>query len=147
LSLGSDGQRKGKKRKDKLKKPVEQRRGSTSSGASLNGAVPDEAMEGLADFFTNLNAQLLPVGASVSARELDLESIGDLQEIEDVGQLARDLIRRIQSLRGQFRPGSVAARALPDVRFEEIAMTPPEPAPQTESSASEEEMNAQEMDV
>ena len=120
LNAQSATKRKGKTRKDKLKKPVEQRRGSASSGVSGHGAGTDEAMEGLADFFTNLNAQIGQTDGSVAGRELDFDNLGDLQEIEDVGALARDLIRRIQSLRGQFRPGSTAARALPDVRFEDM---------------------------
>ena len=147
LDAQAEHKRKGKKRKDKIKKPVEQRRGSTSSGVSLAGIVTDEGVEGIAEFFTNLNLQILPNDAPLAARELDLDSIGDLQEIEDVGQLARDLIRRIQSLRGQFRPGSVAARALPDVRFEEISTTTAEIAPLNESSSSEEDGNTPEAEV
>lgn len=143
LSAQAATKRKGKKRRDKIKKPVSQRRGSSSSGGSSNGAGMDEAIEGLADFFLNLNSQLLPNNSSTLEVDFDLGNIGDLQEIEDVGVLARDLIRRIQSLRGQFRPGSFAARALPDVRFEEIFTTPVEPAPQFEISSSEEEANAQ----
>jgi hypothetical protein len=121
-----------RKRKDKAKKPIDQRRGSSSSSGSTNANNLDEIMEGLNDFFTNLNAQhnvqFAPPSAAAegeagpsTARTLNLDQNSDLQEIADVGALARDLIRRIQSLRGQFRPGSVAARALPDIRFEDLA--------------------------
>lgn len=144
-----------RKRKDKAKKPIDQRRSSTGSAGSVHATNMDEAMEGLSDFFMSLNAQLghsphvhfLPHASNPTAsassgpstgRMLDLDQIGDLQEIEDVGALARDLIRRIQSLRGQFRPGSVAARALPDIRFEDLAsltpgLTPPTPPSPTQA--------------
>ena len=147
LNAQAASKRKGKKRKDKMKKPIEQRRGSISSGASLNGTGMDEAMDGLSDFFMNLNAQLGHRDGPGDARELNLDDIGDLQEIEDVGTLARDLIRRIQSLRGQFRPGSIAARALPDVRFEDISTELTEAVMPNESSSSEEEVNTQEMEA
>ena len=147
LNAQAASKRKGKKRKDKMKKPIEQRRGSISSGASLNGTGMDEALDGLSDFFMNLNAQLGHRDGPGDARELNLDDIGDLQEIEDVGTLARDLIRRIQSLRGQFRPGSIAARALPDVRFEDISTELTEAVMPNESSSSEEEVNTQEMEA
>jgi hypothetical protein len=147
LDLQTSSKRKAKKRSTKIKKPVAQRSGSVSSGSITSGAVTDEAMEALSEFFVNLNTQLHPDEVSVAARELDMENLGDLQEIEDVGQLARDLIRRIQSLRGQFRPGSEAARALPDVRFEENTTALPDGAIQNDSSSAEEDASGHEVEV
>ncbi len=147
LNAQAASKRKGKKKKDRIKKPVEQRRRSASSSGSLTGAGVHEAMDGLADFFMSLTTQLLPGDPPAAARELDLDNDGDLQEVEDVGALARDLIRRIQSLRGQFRPGSIAARALPDVRFEDISTDATGAAIPNESNSSEGEATAQEMDA
>ena len=148
LDAQAASKRKGKRRKDKLKKPVEQRRGSASSSGGLTGAEMDEAMDGLVDFFfTSLGTQDLPSGLPGAARELDLDDNGDLQEIEDVGAQARDLIRRIQSLRMQFRPGSIAARALPDVRFEDISTDNAGAVTANDSSSSEEEVGTQGMEV
>ena len=148
LDAQAASKRKGKRRKDKLKKPVEQRRGSASSSGGLTGAEMDEAMDGLVDFFfTSLGTQDLPSGLPGAARELDLDDNGDLQEIEDVGAQARDLIRRIQSLRMQFRPGSIAARALPDVRFEDISTDNAGAVTANELSSSEEEVGTQGMEV
>lgn len=99
------------KRKEKLKKPIGERRTSVDhTDLTWTG---DEAIDGLVDFFTNLNAQLLPDDLT------EVDDQADIQELEDMGTLARDLIRRIQRLREQFRPGSSAAMALPDVRLEE----------------------------
>lgn len=112
--------RKSKRRKDKFRKPTEARRGSSSALDGPN-SIPDEAVESIADFFSGLGVQL-EAAAGGTGQTYELDNIGDIREIEDVGALARDLIRRIQSLRGQFRPGSLAARALPDVRFDENAI-------------------------
>ncbi|KIX06666.1 uncharacterized protein Z518_04642 [Rhinocladiella mackenziei CBS 650.93] len=104
-----------KKRKDKIRKPLEERRMGS-----------DEAIDGLVEFFSSLNMQFSGMGHApnmgASTSELDAPTRGnpdDIQELEDMGALARDLIRRIQRLRDQFRPGSLAALALPDIRLED----------------------------
>ncbi|EXJ59344.1 uncharacterized protein A1O5_12225 [Cladophialophora psammophila CBS 110553] len=122
--------KKTKKRKDKIRKPLEARRTSHGSGASPSST--EEAIDGLVEFFTSLNVQYPSVShpqteTSVPSRSgVDGQAEGgsnqhDIQELEDMGALARDLIRRIQRLRDQFPPGSLAALALPDIRLEDEA--------------------------
>ncbi|KAK7893898.1 hypothetical protein LTR67_006599 [Exophiala xenobiotica] len=115
-----------RKRKDKMRKPIEERRLSGSPG-SLSAA--EEAIDGLVEFFTSLSMQYAGMSrpqdlALVSRAEnhqqmVAAANLNDIQELEDMGALARDLIRRIQRLRDQFRPGSLAALALPDIRVED----------------------------
>jgi hypothetical protein len=104
------GKKMKQKGKSKPRKPLEARRASNSS------ATPDDAAELLGEF-----GQMRLAEHSVEAAPADpapsQEEQGEIQEIEDVGHLARELITRIQTLRGQFRPGSLAALALPDVRL------------------------------
>ncbi|OAP55144.1 hypothetical protein AYL99_10844 [Fonsecaea erecta] len=122
--------KKQKKRKDKIRKPLEARR--TSLGSGGNPSSTEEAIDGLVEFFTSLNTQY--PGASHDQTEASGPSRSDnggqieggsnrqeIQELEDMGALARDLIRRIQRLREQFPPGSLAALALPDIRLEDEA--------------------------
>jgi hypothetical protein len=119
-----------KKRKDKMRKPVEERR--RSRGAAGNLSTTEQAIEGLVEFFTSLNTQYPATmgqqqgeasspSRSESASQSDVVSNNpdEIRELEDMGALARDLIRRIQRLRDQFRPGSLAAQALPDIRVED----------------------------
>ncbi|EXJ79389.1 hypothetical protein A1O3_08891 [Capronia epimyces CBS 606.96] len=113
-----------KKKKDKVRKPLEERRAESGTHGATSTA--EEAIDGLVEFFTSLNTQypgvvqphdtsprvgsgLEPVPQTGSGQQ------HDIQELEDMGALARDLIRRIQRLREQFRPGSLAALALPDI--------------------------------
>jgi len=111
---------------------VEERR--TSQGSAANLSSTEQAIDGLVEFFTSLNMQYPPAAAhqqpeaSGSAQPQTTPQIGgatnnpdDIRELEDMGVLARDLIRRIQRLREQFRPGSLAALALPDIRVEDEA--------------------------
>ncbi|KIX93999.1 uncharacterized protein Z520_10336 [Fonsecaea multimorphosa CBS 102226] len=122
--------KKPKKRKDKMRKPLEARR--TSLGTGGNPSSTEEAIDGLVEFFTSLNAHYPgpghPPTEANGQSQLDngaqTEGGGNQQEIqalEDMGALARDLIRRIQRLRDQFPPGSLAALALPDIRLEDEA--------------------------
>jgi hypothetical protein len=113
LSAASDAKRKPRKRKDKLKKPFSERRGPDSGPYGSGTASQEDSVDGLADFFSILNA----ADGQGADSSLDFDNVGDLREIRDVGVLARDLIRRIQSLRTQFRPGSMAALALPDLQI------------------------------
>lgn len=123
------------KKSSKVRKPVESRRAS-----HLTAVNWDEAAEFLSDF-ADMQIEGTP---SLEERNADLQLAredGEIQEIEDVGQLARELITRIQVLRGQFRPGSLAALALPDVRLiddgQSIILNQP-----TESEASSEDPSA-----
>ncbi|KAK5240207.1 hypothetical protein LTR40_013990, partial [Exophiala xenobiotica] len=98
-----------RKRKDKMRKPIEERRLSGSPG-SLSAA--EEAIDGLVEFFTSLSMQYAGMSrpqdlALVSRAEnhqhmVAAANLNDIQELEDMGALARDLIRRIQRLRDQF---------------------------------------------
>ncbi|EXJ65289.1 hypothetical protein A1O7_01630 [Cladophialophora yegresii CBS 114405] len=130
LKAQSQSIRRLKKRKDKMRKPVEERR--TSQGATGTLSATEQAIEGLVEFFTSLNMQYPgtagPQQAEASsssqpesATQSDVLSNNpdEIRELEDMGALARDLIRRIQRLRDQFRPGSLAAQALPDIRVED----------------------------
>jgi hypothetical protein len=121
--------KKAKKGKEKLRKPVEERLGLLRSRASETLSVTEEAIDGLVEFFNRVHSQLpgnqhqpdLTVSSSrPSSSEAANDNSNDIQELEDMGALARDLIRRIQRLRDQFRPGSLAALALPDIRVEEV---------------------------
>ena len=129
LTAHKGSTKKAKTRKAKFRKPTEARRGSSIAGASSSN-ISDEVVERLGDFFAGLRSNIGDDGQTV-----DVENVGDIREIEDVGVLARDLIRRIQSLRGQFRPGSLAAQALPDVTFDENAAQ----AVQTQESETSED--------
>ncbi|KAK4934679.1 hypothetical protein LTR10_024121 [Elasticomyces elasticus] len=122
LRAQSQTLRKMKKRKDKRRKPVYDRQGESS-----HRSAAEDAIDGLVEFFTSLNTQFSETGhseevdAMLALPEVDPHSatnMNDIQELEDMGALARDLIRRIQRLRDQFRPGSLAALALPDIRLE-----------------------------
>jgi len=101
---------------------------SDGSGALM---ATEEAIDGLVEFFTSLSTQFPAVGhpedvngaqgassSVTAARPTTNTNLNDIQELEDMGALARDLIRRIQRLRDQFRPGSLAALALPAIRLE-----------------------------
>lgn len=91
----------------------------------------EEAIDGLVEFFNSLNVQLHGIQAQESNASdvagsayddpLTYANQSDIQELEDMGALARDLIFRIQRLRDQFVPGSLAARALPDIRLQDVA--------------------------
>lgn len=124
LNAQSRSLKKLKKRKDKVRKPLEDRRMSQGSGSV---STTEEAIDGLVEFFTSLNTQFPGIGnpqdTTVPRAEFgtqqDNANQHDIQELEDMGALARDLIRRIQRLRDQFRPGSLAALALPDIRVED----------------------------
>lgn len=122
-----------KKRKEKMRKPLEERRASQGSAGNL--ASTEQAIDGLVEFFTSLNTQYPNTTgqsqgeASSSSSQPEIPPLPDrghnnsdeIRELEDMGAVARDLIRRIQRLREQFRPGSLAAMALPDIRVEDGA--------------------------
>lgn len=127
LSAQSLSLRKLKKKKEKMRKPIEERRMSNNMSGGPSSA--EEAIDGLVEFFTCLNAQLQGIQAQESSASNppgsayddpnNYASQNDIQELEDMGALARDLILRIQRLRDQFIPGSLAARALPDIRLQD----------------------------
>ena len=106
-----------------MRKPLEERRMSSGTHSTT-----EEAIDGLVEFFTSLNAQFPGVpqqdvnGLGQNHPDFEAQTgpgnTNEIQELEDMGALARDLIRRIQRLRDQFRPGSLAALALPDIRVE-----------------------------
>ncbi|RMZ79134.1 hypothetical protein DV738_g3490, partial [Chaetothyriales sp. CBS 135597] len=117
LSALSETKRKPRRRRERIRKPINERRRSDSNQST---AIPEvDAIDGLADFFTVLNHN--DTRPDLHLPDLHLDNVSDLREIRDVGLLARDLIRRIQSLRGQFRPGSAGALALPDIRLEDLS--------------------------
>lgn len=117
-----------KKRKGKMRKPLQDRRMSQESGAI---STTEAAIDGLVEFFTSVNMQFpgmqvahspeVVAGSSRSEFGTQAEhgNHDEIRELEDMGALARDLIRRLQRLREQFRPGSLAALALPDIRVED----------------------------
>lgn len=122
-----------RRRKEKMRKPVEERRAESTTHGSMS--TTEEAIDGLVDFFTSLNTQYPGAGQPhhtnppVESDSGPTTQTGpgqhhDIQELEDMGALARDLIRRIQRLREQFRPGSLAALALPDIRVDDEDGTP-----------------------
>ena len=125
--LNAQSMKRIKKKKGKVRKPLEQRR--LSNGGSSNSSSTDEAIDGLVEFFASLNAQIHGIGPSDSPRPsphlsvdgqpTDQVNSSEIRELEDMGILVRDLILRIQRLRDQLVPGSLAARALPDVRVQE----------------------------
>jgi hypothetical protein len=116
-------------KKLKTRKPLEARRPSNSMAVTS-----DEAAEFLSEF-ADMRLEDLVVDGVPSDTQTVREDEGEIREIEDVGVLARELIARIQALRGQFRPGSQHALALPDVRLvddtQSIVVSQP-----TESDAS-----------
>lgn len=123
----SQSLKKMRKRKERMRKPLEERRTSLDGSGALTAT--EEAIDGLVEFFTSLNT---PIPAGSRPEEANAgqspspgtsnpttnTNFNDIQELEDMGALARDLIRRIQRLRDQFRPGSLAALALPAIRVE-----------------------------
>ncbi|ETI29258.1 hypothetical protein G647_01711 [Cladophialophora carrionii CBS 160.54] len=134
LKAQSQSMKRLKKRKDKMRKPLEERRMSQAAAGNLSAT--EQAIEGLVEFFTSLNMQypgaIGPQQAesssssqpeSASRSDVLSNNPDEIRELEDMGALARDLIRRIQRLRDQFRPGSLAAQALPDIRVEEGVQT------------------------
>ena len=118
-----------RKRKEKVRKPLKERRSKQGAGTSL--ATTEQAIDGLVEFFASLSTQYPATmgpqqGEASSSSSSETRSQADIvsnnpdeiRELEDMGALARDLIRRIQRLREQFRPGSLAALALPDIRVQ-----------------------------
>ena len=91
------------------------RRKRTSSGSGPTD--PDSAALFLSEFSEMRISASGPSASGDGPADLNHDEQGEIEEIENVGHLARELITRIQGLRGQFRPGSLAARALPDVRL------------------------------
>src|SRR6201999_1306409 len=97
-----------------------------------NVSSTEQAIDGLVEFFTSLSTQYPTITShqqgetsgpsqpeSTSQAEAGNNNPDEIRELEDMGALARDLIRRIQRLRDQFRPGSLAALALPNIRVED----------------------------
>lgn len=128
-----------KKSKTRRRKPVEERRGHQRSGPSTAiEASSSDIAEGLAEFFERLDVEdpAYQVFSQVHAENVsNIPAPGEeIRELEDMGALARDLIRRIQTLRQQFGPGSLAALALPDIRMDESGnvqqLVPAEPVPE-----------------
>jgi len=121
--------RKMKKKKEKMRKPVEERRGSNNG--SGGPSTTEEAIDGLVEFFNCLNIELYGIQAQENGESNPSGSTyedpsshptqPDIQELEHMGALARDLILRIQLLRELFSPDSLAARALPDIRVHDGA--------------------------
>ena len=153
LKAQSQSLKRFKKRKEKMRKPLQDRR--NSQGAAGNATSTEQAIDGLVEFFTSLNAQYPATspqqeeasGSSSSSTTFppSLTSNPDeIRELEDMGALARDLIRRIQRLRDQFRPGSLAALALPDIRVQgEIEATARMMANDTAQRLAQEAMTIQ----
>ncbi|RMZ90130.1 hypothetical protein DV736_g2654, partial [Chaetothyriales sp. CBS 134916] len=117
LSALSEAKRKPRRRKERIKKPLNERRRSDTAPSTTTPHT--DTVEGVADFFAAFSHD--DTNANIDLPDLHLDNIGDLREIRDVGLLTRDLIRRVQSLRGQFPPGSAGALALPDIRFEDLS--------------------------
>lgn len=127
------GRSRRQKKKTRLRKPLESRRPSSSAAVTS-----DEAAEFLSEFADMRIDGTSAVEESNREQRPDREESGEIQEIEDVGQLARELITRIQALRGHFRPGSLAALALPDVRMIDEAQSIVLSQPTEPESSSEE---------
>jgi len=118
---GADKKRNGKSRKPLASRATHMNPGQDFHAANFNN-ISDEVMEQVADFMAWVDIEENHgLGFSPIQEENDEENI---RELTDVGDSARDLVRRIQTLRGQLRPGSAAAAALPDLRMdgEELAM-------------------------
>lgn len=123
------------------KKPSSKLRHSTEHRLISGSATvdPDAIASFIGDF-----AELRPDGVRLTTTgtnqpEADVAN-GEIEEIEHVGILARELITRLQGLRGQFQPGSPAARAIPDVRLmDEQAQSIIQHAQQAIASADSEE--------
>lgn len=110
LSRKSSSKKKDKKRKNK--KPIEERksyRATQQEGDALESSISDIELN---EFFASMHLE-----EEAEFGELPRE----IRELQDMGMMARDLIRRIQILRQQAGPGSAAAMALPDVRLENVA--------------------------
>ena len=137
-----------KKSKSKHKKNAKSRKPFASRVTHLNpglathdahfSGLNDEVLEQMVEFMESVqlsDANELPVNRSASStqyqrheasseqrQETEADNDDDeenMQELVDMGALARDLVRRIQRLRGQLRPGSAAAAALPDLRMDD----------------------------
>ena len=108
--------RKGEKRRRK----EERRRLAGRSFVVAQGKISDEVVEQVGEFLAGIE---LAGFHGETAEEGEVEMVDDeddehIQELTDMGVLARDLVRRIQRLRGNLRPGSAAAAALPDIRMD-----------------------------
>ena len=103
--------------------------GQNFSGTNFSN-INDEAMEQVGEFmqWVNLAEPASPAAKTVSVQLLgnisglappaQEEDEEDIRELSDMGAMARDLVRRIQRLRRQMRPGSAARSALPDLRMD-----------------------------
>jgi hypothetical protein len=122
-----EGMRRKGSGKVRARKPFAARVTRMLPGQNFEGTnfsnIGDEAMEQVGEFMQWVSISE-PVGlvssenvsrGVPSAQEEDEE---DIRELTDMGAMARDLVRRIQRLRGQMRPGSAARSALPDLRMD-----------------------------
>ena len=123
-----------KKKNGKSRKPFASRVTHMNPGHHYNGAnfsnISDEAMAQVGEFMEWVNLMddqgdgsgaVLPEPGDMQVTDAPQGSVEDeehIQELTDMGLLARDLVRRIQRLRGGLRPGSAAAAALPDLRMD-----------------------------
>jgi hypothetical protein len=112
---GEDKKRNGKSRKPLASRATHMNPGQDFHTANFNN-ISDEVMEQVANFMAWVDIEENHgLGFPPIQEEDDEENI---RELTDVGDSARDLVRRIQTLRGQLRPGSAAAAALPDLRMD-----------------------------
>jgi hypothetical protein len=112
---GEDKKSNGKSRKPLANRATHMNPGQDFHAANFNN-ISDEVMEQVANFMAWVDNEENHGLGLPPAQEVDDEE--NIRELTDVGDSARDLVRRIQRLRGQLRPGSAAAAALPDLRMD-----------------------------
>lgn len=127
----------GRKRKGdgkaRARKPFAARVTHMHPGQNFNGTnfsnINDEAMEQVGEFMQWVHLDdpdVSAIGSVSTQRPRDLSGLpppheeddDSIRELTDMGAMARDIVRRIQRLRGQMRPGSAARSALPDLRID-----------------------------
>lgn len=119
--------------KMRARKPLATRATHMHPGQNFNGAnfsnIDDEVMEQVGEFmhFVHIDNPATSAIGSLGTQErqdptaltVPQEGNGDdIRDLTDMGAMARDLVARIQRLRGQMRPGSAARSALPNLRID-----------------------------
>ena len=136
--------------KVRARKPVAERVTQLHPGQNFNGLnfsnITDEAIEQVGEFMQRVYLSDTELAEPATAPEnaggrqpRNLSRLAtaqegeedeeDIREVADMAAMVRDLVRRVQRLRGRMRPGSAARNALPDLRMDgENEATGAEPA-------------------
>lgn len=135
----SDQKKKKGSGKARARKPLAERVTQLHPRQNFNGSnfsnITDEAMEQVGEFMQrvylsdsdladppttaeNASVRITRNISRLATAQEGEEDEEDIREVADMAAMVRDLVRRVQRLRGRMRPGSAARNALPDLRMD-----------------------------